>query len=146
MVNPFKEVNWKPDNTAKRKFAVSLIIGFPCIALFFFLVGGLMHKGWNPAILYQVGGIGALAGVTFYVIPVLAGPVYLIWYAVACSIGLVVSNVLLVGMFYLVLTPIGLLLRVLGRDPMQKQPDKGAKSYWQPAEQTKDPRRYYRQY
>ena len=32
MVNPFKEVNWNPGPRERRKFALSLIIGFPCIA------------------------------------------------------------------------------------------------------------------
>ncbi|MFT4587452.1 MAG: hypothetical protein ACI9VS_002084, partial [Candidatus Binatia bacterium] len=29
MLNPFKEVDWNPDLPARRKFAVSLVIGFP---------------------------------------------------------------------------------------------------------------------
>ena len=37
MINPFKEINWKPAKTDLRKFAWSLIIGFPCIAIVFFL-------------------------------------------------------------------------------------------------------------
>ena len=33
MVNPFKEVNWNPGPQERRKFALSLVIGFPCIAV-----------------------------------------------------------------------------------------------------------------
>ena len=35
MINPFSEVNWNPDRPARKKFAVSLIIGFPAIAVVF---------------------------------------------------------------------------------------------------------------
>jgi len=37
MINPFKEINWKPGESELRKFAWSLIIGFPCLALVFFI-------------------------------------------------------------------------------------------------------------
>ena len=29
MVNPFNEVSWNPDLRERRKFALSLVIGFP---------------------------------------------------------------------------------------------------------------------
>ena len=51
MVNPFKEVNWRPDVAERRKFALSLMIGFPCVALLFLLAGRLARGSWSPALL-----------------------------------------------------------------------------------------------
>ena len=45
MLNPFKEVNWTPDLGEKRKFGRSLVLGFPCMALMFLLMGRLRTGG-----------------------------------------------------------------------------------------------------
>lgn len=52
-------------------------------------------------------------------------------------VGAVVGLVLLVPLFYLVLTPFGLLRR-LWRDPLARRIDPGAKTYWKP--RTRAPR------
>jgi hypothetical protein len=50
---------------------------------------------------------------------------YLAW-----PIGFVVSHVVLALVYYLVLTPIGLAMRVFGYDPMRREFDRSAESYW----------------
>ena len=96
MLNPFKEVNWNPDTAARRTFAKSLVVGFPCLALVLLFAGYLTGKGWNFDPSLKLGGIGAAAGVLFYAMPAVAKPFYVVWYALACCIGLVVGNVVLV--------------------------------------------------
>jgi hypothetical protein len=49
---------------------------------------------------------------------------------VAYPIGLVVSTVLIGVIFYALITPIGLVFRVIGRDVMGKRLDKSAATYW----------------
>ena len=44
-------------------------------------------------------------------------------------IGWVVSHLLLGVVYFLVLTPIGLTLRALGRDPLERRFDQSASSY-----------------
>jgi type IV secretory pathway VirB2 component (pilin) len=44
-----------------------------------------------------------------------------------------IGCVFLAVFFFLVLTPFGLIRRLLGRDDLQLKMDPGAKSYWQPA-------------
>lgn len=146
MLNPFKEVNWQPDTAARRTFATSLVIGFPCVALVFLLAGWLAGKGWNVSFALKLGGIGAAAGVLFYAVPVIAKPVYVVWYALACCIGLVVGNVLLGLIFYVLVTGIGLVKRLVGRQPIRKTPDRQAKTYWIDAPPAPEAKRYYRQF
>ena len=62
MMNPFKEVNWKPDLAERRKFARSLIIGFPCIAVVLLLVGGLKTGAWKFQTPLMIGGVGLAIG------------------------------------------------------------------------------------
>ena len=61
-------------------------------------------------------------------------------------IGLLTSYVILTVVFYLVLTPIGLLMRLVGRDPMCRRFDRRAESYWVERPQDDDQTRYFRQF
>ncbi len=145
MINPFKEVNWNPDRAAVRKFAVSLIIGFPCLALLLWALKWLTGGHPNPHVLWALFS-GTLSGIVFWLLPDLAKPFYLAWYFLACSVGIVVSNVILAGFYYVAITPVGLLLRACGRQLLRKRFDKNVPSYWVDAPKQTDSTRYYRQY
>lgn len=146
MLNPFKEVNWNPDTAARRAFAKSLVIGFPCLAGAFLLAGLIAGKGWNISFALKFGGLGAAAGVLFYSVPAIARPFYVVWYALACCIGLVVGNVMLALIFYLLVTVIGLVKRCFGSQPIRKTPDLKAKTYWLDAPPASNSKRYFSQF
>jgi hypothetical protein len=146
MINPFQEVNWSPDTAARRAFAKSLVLGFPCVALVLLVAGWLAGKGWNVPFALKLGGFGAAAGVLFYAVPAVAKPFYVVWYALACCVGLVVGNVVMVLIFYLLVTGIGLIKRFGGRQAIRKAPDRQATTYWIDAPPAPEPKRYYRQF
>ena len=56
--------------------------------------------------------------------------VYLAWMSLALVLGLIVSTVILTVFFYLIVTPIGLLARAVGKDFLSLRLDPGASSYW----------------
>jgi hypothetical protein len=64
----------------------------------------------------------------------------------AYPIGWVVTHVMLAVMFYGVITPVALLFRLMGRDPLHRKPDAEKASYWINKETPEDPRTYFRQY
>jgi hypothetical protein len=73
---------------------------------------------------------------------VFLGMSYLAW-----PIGFVVSHVVLAVVYYLVLTPIGLLTRLFGYDSMKKRFDPEAESYWvDRSPEAVEPKRYFRQF
>jgi len=146
VLNPFKEVNWQPDTAARRTFAKSLVIGFPCVALVFLLVGWLAGKGWNVSFALKLGGLGAAAGVVFYAVPAIARPFYVIWYALACCVGLVVGNVVMALIFYVLVTGIGLIKRLLGQPAIRKAPNPQSKSYWLDAPPASNLKGYFSQF
>jgi hypothetical protein len=146
MVNPFKEVNWNPGPPERRKFALSLMIGFPCIAAVLLVVGWLRGRGWNLPLAAGVGGGGLGLGLLLWAVPQVARPFYIGWYFIACCIGTVVGNLALGIVFFVLVTGLGLLMRLLGRRPVRKTFDKRAATYWQDTEQVDDPSRYYRQF
>jgi len=145
MINPFKEINWNPGPTDRRKFARSLVVGFPIVAVLLLLVGTLKSGVWHFKTPLLVGGIGAGLGLALLALPGLAKPFYLVWYFLACCIGLVVSNVLLALVFYVFVTGIALAKRVAGKSSFRKTVDKRAASYWLEAPANGDPKQYYRQ-
>jgi hypothetical protein len=146
MINPFKEVNWTPTRAEKRKFAVSLLIGFPIIALLIFAVRGSLGYGWNADFPLRLGGFGFAAGLLFYILPQIASPFYVAWYALACVMGIIVGNILLGGFFFVLVTGIGLVLRAVGKCPISKRPNKSAATYWKDAEIVTDVERNFRQF
>jgi hypothetical protein len=145
MLNPFKDTDWNPDLPARRRFGRSLVIGFPIMATVFALTAWFRTHtlpGWT----LWLGLGGAAAGAVFWLVPQIARPFYLAWYFIACCCGLVISNGLLIAAYYLVFTPAGLILRLLGRDAMKRRPNAQATTYWRKAEAAPHPARYYRQY
>jgi hypothetical protein len=145
MLNPFKDVNWNPGRAEKRKFAVSLIIGFPAIAIFLSIVGRLTAHTWKP-FFFWLGIVGLTAGIVLWLLPIIARPFYAVWYFIACCMGFIMGNVLFSVFYFLVLTPLGLLMRMAGRDPLKKKFDRKTSTYWEDAEKVVDLNRYYRQF
>ena len=146
MVNPFREVNWNPGLRERRKFALCLLIGLPCVAVGLMLLGLLRGKSWNSPLAAAVGGGGLALGLLLLALPQIARPFYVAWYFVACCIGMVVGNLALAIVFFGLVTGLGLLMRAVGRRPVRKTFDKRAATYWQDAEHVDDPNRYYRQF
>jgi multisubunit Na+/H+ antiporter MnhG subunit len=52
------------------------------------------------------------------------------WMALAVVMGFFMSRIILVALFYLVITPIGLLMRMLGKDILDQRLSKEKASYW----------------
>jgi ABC-type uncharacterized transport system permease subunit len=61
-------------------------------------------------------------------------------------IGYVVSHVVLAVVYFLVLTPIGLAMRLLGNDPLSRTFESGAKSYWKPRDKAASTESYFKQH
>ncbi|MEX1054605.1 MAG: SxtJ family membrane protein [Rhodothermales bacterium] len=79
-----------------------------------------------------LGALGSVLVVFGLVAPTLLRPVYRVWMAIAVILGFIMTRVLLTLVFFLVVTPIGLLMRAFGRDPLNRKLDKNVSSYWIP--------------
>jgi hypothetical protein len=139
-------VNWKPDVAERRKFARSLVIGFPCIALILLLAGWFKTGALKIEPSLIIGGTGLVIGLMLLALPGIARPFYLVWYGLACVTGLVVGNILLAILFYILITGVGLAMRAAGRSSISKKLDKQATTYWKDAKPITDSQRYYRQF
>jgi hypothetical protein len=145
MINPFADVNWNPDVRARKKFAASLVIGFPAIAIVFSAAAFLKTHSLNHFFIW-LGVIGFAVGLVLWLLPQIAKPFYLVWYFLACCMGIVIGNLLFALFFYFVFTPLGLLLRLRKHRPIEKGFDKSRKSYWRHGDKPANVERYFRQF
>ena len=134
------DINWNPSRRDLRIFSLLL------------LAVGAIVGGWlwsrNPDGLFGkvllFGGIGA--GGIGACWPGIMRPIYMIWMALAFPIGWTVSHLMMAAIFYLVITPIGLMMRLCGRDPMQRRIDRESETYWISKPAQRDIKSYFRQY
>ena len=117
-------------------------------AIFFGIVAFLVWSRTEAQTAAKViGGMAVgvpLAGLVFR--PILRWAWIVLTYA-AFPIGWVISHVILAFVYYLVLTPIGLIMRFLvRRDPMHRRYDPEAESYWLPHDRPEAMERYFRQF
>lgn len=125
----------------------TLLLFGPLLALFAGLVGVLLRWRFDlPAAATAVwiagGGLASLA----LFVPLLRRPLYLGWVFAAFPVGWVLSHVVLALLYYAVLTPIGLVMRLGGRDVLRRRFDRDADSYWIEYRSRSDTKRYFRQF
>jgi Saxitoxin biosynthesis operon protein SxtJ len=72
--------------------------------------------------------------------------IYVGWMVVAFPIGWTISQIMLALMFFGLFTPIGLVFRLIGRDPLDRRRRPGSNSYWAPKLASADVRRYFKQF
>jgi len=99
-----------------------------------------------PGLARLLLGAGAAVTIAYYAVSPLRRPIYLAWMYAAYPIGWVVSHALLGAVFFLVVTPIGLLVRLFGRDPLNRRRNPAAASYWVPHDPGTKVARYFRQF
>ena len=134
------DINWKPGRRDLRIFGLLfLIFGGIAGTIFYF-------KGY-PLLVSQILWIAAaVVGVLGLLFPPLVRPVYVVMMALALPIGMVVSTILMIVIYFLIMTPIGFLMRLFGYDPLRRRLDPAKASYWIRRAPPAEARRYFRQF
>ncbi len=135
----FQHVKWQPDARELRRFAIAMLVGF-------FVLGALSAWrakgiGTGTIVLWSSGVTLAIAAF----VPMLGRIAYLAVYLPTSIIGYVVSNVMLTLMFFLVITPLGIIMKLMGKDVLQQR-RQNRTTQWTPVKETKDEASYYRQF
>lgn len=71
------------------------------------------------------------------VVPISLGPIHKVWMTLAVLLGWIMTRAILIVLFYLVVTSIGLLMRLFGKDFLNLKFDEDADSYWISKEKVK---------
>jgi ABC-type uncharacterized transport system permease subunit len=123
------EINKNPGRDDLRWFGV--VVGAFCG-----VAGALFHWKFDAPVAAKVAwGIGIAVPAVYYAAPSLRRVMYVGWMYAFWPLGWVLSHLIMGVTYYLVITPIGLILRATGKDPMRRRFDRGARSYWTPHEE-----------
>ena len=114
--------NIKSDKSALRTFGITFGLILMIIA------GFLFWKG--KEIFYIFFTLGVALCFLGFTIPYFLKPIYWIWMIFATILGWVMTRVILSLLFYVILTPIGLIARLFGKQFVELRWDKSQESYW----------------
>lgn len=134
------QINRNPSRRELRQFGF-VWLGF---LVLFGLIAWLKFENRTAAtVLWALAVVVPIIG---WLVPAFMRIVFVGLSYAAFPIGYVVSHVILAAVYYLVLTPVGLALRVFRYDPMHRALKPDQDSYWVEREPEPDPKQYFRQY
>ncbi len=139
-------IDWHPDARALRRFGWSMLIGFGVIGL------ALYAWPWSwPFSAHPLAGLvclaaGLVAGGLGLTGTRAALPVYYLWMGLAFAVGSVVGRVLLAVIYYGLITPMGLGMRLIGRDRLHLRRTGDETTYWRDVRPVRDKDQYERQF
>ena len=135
------EINRNPSRQQARGFASRWLPAF------LLLVAALLWRRHHSVPLSgALAGAAALVALTGLAVPGVARALFVGAMYATFPIAWVVSHVLMAVIYYLVFTPVGLIGRLVGYDPMRARFDRAARSYWIEREAPGGTERYFRQY
>jgi hypothetical protein len=136
----WSDISFAPPPRTLRQFAGVWLVFFAVLAVSRGLRDGLTPPALALAALaLAVGPLGLWR-------PALVRPVYVAAAVLTFPLGWAASRLLLAALYYGVFTPLGLLLRLLGRDPLRLRPSPQQASYWTAKPAPPDVSRYFRQF
>ena len=105
-----------------RKFG--LTVGLVCIVIAFWPT---VWRGEAARVWFLIPGV--LLIVLGFSMPALLSPVFKVWMKIGHVMGWVNTRIILGVLFYGVVTPMGLVMRLTGRDPMRRGFEPDAQTY-----------------
>jgi len=134
-----------PEPKILRQFAWVSLVAFPLVAwiLCHLTLGLELSSGWVygtasvgvVVLAAELAGLHAITRLVFRMLVIASFP-----------IGLVVFTVIIGLVYYGVFTPMALAFRLVGRDALNRRPDRGAKSYWFKRPSARPARSYFKLY
>lgn len=127
--------NTKSDKNELRQFGITMGIALG-------LLGGLLlwrGKDYSPYLLV-LSIVFLFIGL---VLPVLLKPIHKTWMTLATLMGWFMTRVIIIILFYLLVTPIGLMARLCGKTFLDTKFERNVNSYWIPRKTVKFDKKNY---
>ncbi|HEX3870744.1 MAG TPA: SxtJ family membrane protein [Pirellulales bacterium] len=136
----FADIDFHPTSKTLRQFAGLWIV-------FFAGMGAWQAWAHDRTTLGAVLGILAVTvGPLGLARPQWIKPIFVGWMVAVFPIGWLVSRVVLSLVFFALFTPIAILFRLSGRDPLRLRRKPAGQSYWHPKPMSTSPASYFRQF
>jgi len=135
-----KNAIFSPSDRVLRQFAAIWIVFFGLMAM----RREFHNHQHNLALVLAI--MAVTIGPLGLIWPRAIKPIFVGWMALAFPIGWLVSRVILGILFYGLFTPVALVFRLKGRDPLGLKPQPDATTYWHVKPQAADNSQYLRQF
>ena len=136
----WSDIPFNPNCHVLRQFAALWLLCFLALgASQYFLKG-------HPVAGFVLMAVALLLGVPGLIRPALVRWVFVASMVLAFPIGWLISLLMLLFLYFMVLTPIAVFLRLGGRDLLGRKPSPGQDSFWEPKKTPLDLGSYFRQY
>ena len=120
LINEIKNI--KSTRKELKNFGIVMAIAFGLVGIIMFFKGNFLY-------LHSLVLSGAFLVLGFF-IPKTLLPLQKIWMGIAVVIGFFVSRIILTLLFFLVITPMGLFLKLIGKDILKIKFNHKLNSYW----------------
>jgi len=105
-----------------RKFGTGLSLIMAAIGILQVIYSH--ERGW------YILGAAATVFLVSWIVPVILKPVFILFSYIGFIMGWVMTRVILTVLFYLVLTPVGLIAKLSGKSFLPMELNKSGQSYW----------------
>ena len=136
----WSDIQFDPTRKTLRQFAGLWLVVFAGMGLWQALVRGHTSLGTS------LGGLALVVGLAGLTRPEWVRLIYVGWMVLAFPIGWSVTQLVLLFLYFGLFTPISLIFRLIGRDPLQRARRVGVESYWTPKPAPVDVRSYFKQF
>lgn len=136
----WSDISFTPSATTLRQFAGLCLVFFGGLAIWY----GFFRD--SPLIGSVLAVLALTIGPLGLVRPALIRPIFVGWMIIAFPIGWTVSRILLALIYYGVFTPIGLFLKLIGRDVLARSQQPTRDSYWETKPMPATLHSYFRQF
>ena len=143
------EINFNPDTKTLRQFGVIAFVGFGILAALAYYEKLIFSFGLGEArmpIVATFAALGSIALLFSLVAPKANRILYVGLTLLAFPIGFVLSYVIMGTLFFLIIGPIAVVMRLFGRDSMHRSYEPSAPTYWSDAHPPRDKESYFHQY
>ena len=139
------DTDWNPDARKLRHFAWICPIGFPILAFIATKLATAFGQSLPAQLSLYAVGIGLAVGLLGTILPRAVLPIYLGLVILTLPIGLAVGFLALPLIYYGLFTPVAILLKLLGKDPMDRKPHE-RQTCWVKRKPAPPAANYYKQF
>jgi saxitoxin biosynthesis operon SxtJ-like protein len=98
-------------------------------AVVFVIIGFLPLIGGKGVLIWSLA-TGAAFAIVALAIPAVLAPLNRLWLKFGLLLHRIVSPIVLGFLFFIVITPMGVAMRLFGKDPLRLRLDRSTKTYW----------------
>lgn len=120
------ETLWRPDEapvSSNRSFGLTFAGAFAALGAISLWRGGLERGAWELGLAVVFLAVAGFA-------PGMLAPLNRAWTWIGRGLNRVISPLLILMLFYGVVTPVGLAMRAVGKNPLRLRRDPQTSSYW----------------